>query len=86
MNATVITDDDAREIVSKNLRKILDGLGWSQGDLARRLNIGQKTLVNSRVKVSRWCRGESLPSPADLANISEITGCATDDLLKTSRG
>lgn len=55
-----------------NLRK---KNGWSQEELAERLDI-------SRQSVSKWESGESVPTLEKLIRISEIFEVSTDYLLK----
>ena len=55
-----------------NLRK---KNGWSQEELAERLDI-------SRQSVSKWESGESIPTLEKLIRISEIFEVSTDYLLK----
>ncbi len=82
--SNVITNDDARDVVSGNLRQLLAEAGWTQVELVRRLNNGEAT-VAGKMQVSRWCNGDTLPSPADLCNIADALGCTTDRILRKSR-
>lgn len=55
-----------------NLRK---KEGWSQGDLADKLNISRQT-------VSKWELNESLPDAENIVKISNLFNVTTDYLLK----
>lgn len=81
----MLNDSDAKQLISAKLREKLDECEWTQGDLARALRDDDKSLVSWRMRVSRWCSGETLPSAADLCNISEVLGCEIDDLLPISK-
>jgi transcriptional regulator with XRE-family HTH domain len=77
----VITDTESREIISDNLRRLLEEAGMSQGDLARELQLEDSTLQSWRMRISRWCNGETLPSPADLVNLAEVFEVKIEELL-----
>lgn len=77
----VITDSQSRQIISNNLRQLLHDAGMSQGDLAREMQTDGTSLQSWRMRISRWCNGETLPNPADLVNLSEILDVEIEELL-----
>lgn len=78
-----MTNAEARQIVSANLKRLLSEWGWSQGDFARELFGDSNTA--QRMKVSRWCSGDVLPSIAELYNIAEVANCSIDQLLEKTK-
>ena len=52
--------------------------GWTQADLARRLNI-------TRNGVNSWEQGLSMPSPAFLVELAKLFSVTTDYLLGLER-
>jgi transcriptional regulator with XRE-family HTH domain len=73
--STVITDIEAMEFVSENLRRILD----EQGHNIRWLVL---TLKASPGTIYPIARGEAMPSIATVARISEALGVSIDILLE----
>ena len=59
----------------KELRAWLKSKGWSQGELARRMD-------SDKVQVSRWLNGVKRPSVATLKRIGKVTGLTLDQLAK----
>ena len=51
--------------------------GWSQEDLAEKLNV-------SRQSISKWEGAQSVPGMDKILQLSEIFGVSTDYLLKDS--
>lgn len=49
-------------------------LDWSQGDLARKLGVGQQT-------VSRWEAATAVPRPRTIKSIAEVLGLNARELL-----
>lgn len=56
------------------LAPVLRVLGWSQSDLARRLNLHPST-------VHRWYHRREAPGAWDLVRAASILRCTADDLL-----
>jgi transcriptional regulator with XRE-family HTH domain len=83
--STVVTSEETRQIVSGNLKKILDRLKISQGDLARRLFPGNDVDIKHRVQVSRWVNGKVLPSSADIVNLAEVLDVKVTDILQSPK-
>lgn len=83
--ALVITDAESKTIISENLRQVLAESGMSQGDLAREMQLPGTSLQSWRQRICRWCNGETLPTPADLMNLSELLEIEVADLLSTGR-
>lgn len=80
---TVISNEEARRIVSANLTRRLADRQWTQADLARAMFKSDNAAA--RMRVSRWCGGDVLPTPADLANLAAVLECTMDDLLSKAR-
>ena len=79
--STVITDAQSKAIISDNLRQALADAGMSQGDLAREMQLPGTSLQSWRQRICRWCNGETLPTAADLVNLSELLEIEINDLL-----
>jgi len=79
----VVTEIDTKKNISANLSKLLKANGWSQGELARRI-FGDIT-VSNRMTVSRWVRGESLPSSSDLLNLAEAFDLAVEEIARPAK-
>lgn len=77
----MIDSDDAKEIISENLKRLMHARGWSQADLVREM-FEEVTQAN-RQMVSRWVGGKNPPMPADIVNLATALGCTTDDILGT---
>ena len=58
----------------KNLESLRKQKGWSQDDLADRLNL-------TRQAVSKWETGSSKPDIDNVKNISQLFSVKIDDLL-----
>ena len=61
-------------MLGKNIKSLRTALGWSQVDLARKLNITKQT-------VSNWENDNIQPSIEMLVRLSKIFGVTTDYLL-----
>ena len=66
---------DLRSIVAKNLADCRKAAGFTQLQLAEKLNYSDKA-------VSKWERGESLPDIAVLCELAELYGVALDYLVR----
>ena len=62
-------------ILSEKIMMLRKKSGWSQEDLAERLDI-------SRQSVSKWESGASIPDLERIVNMSQLFGVTTDYLLK----
>lgn len=49
-------------------------LGMSQGELANKLGV-------SRVNISHWENGTTMPRTSKLTTLAEVLQCSVDDLL-----
>jgi len=61
-------------MVSETLRTLREDLGFSQNYIAEQLNISPQS-------ISKWERGESLPSIEYLPQLAKIFHCKIDDLF-----
>lgn len=61
-------------MLGKNIKAFRSALGWSQVDLAKKLNITKQT-------VSNWENDNIQPSIEMLVRLSKIFGVTTDRLL-----
>lgn len=59
---------------SRNLKGILVDKGMTQADLARGSGVSSQS-------ISKYCKGESLPDLATVADISKVLGVSVDHLL-----
>ena len=66
--------EDLRQIVSKNLTNLRKDYGFTQIELAEKLNYSDKA-------ISKWERGESLPDVIVLKALADIFGVTVDYLL-----
>lgn len=67
--------------IKDRIRELRDAKGWSQGDLAERLQpylLGEKW---DRFKVSKVERGERAVKADELRAWANALGCTIDDLL-----
>lgn len=71
----MLTDDRAKEVLSRNIGQRLVELEWTQGRLAD--ESGETDMM-----ISRIIRRENIPSAAVLARIAEALGVSTDFLLR----
>lgn len=70
----MITEDDAKVSISRNVSKILEKQGRSVYWLKNQLGVGQGTIYPI-------VRGEVCPSVAMAARIAEILGVSVDTLI-----
>lgn len=61
-------------MIAEKIKALRTARGWTQADLARRLNI-------SRNGVNSWEQGLSMPSPAILVELAKVFSVSTDYLL-----
>ena len=66
--------EDLKEIFAENLSALRKKKGWTQLELAEKLNYSDKA-------VSKWERGESLPDVVILKRIAELHEVSVDFLL-----
>ena len=61
-------------MIAERIKELRQARGWTQADLARRLNI-------TRNGVNSWEQGLSVPSPASLVELAKVFSVTTDYLL-----
>lgn len=81
----MVTNAEAREYFATNFNAILERNDVSQGDVARAIKCADEDLQTVRNKVSRYARGISEPTSADLTNIAEYLGTTIDALMAKPR-
>ena len=65
-------------MTADRIRALREARGWTQAELARRLN-------NTRNGVNSWEQGLSMPSPACLFDLAKLFSVSTDYLLGVER-
>ena len=70
-----MNDTKLRHQIGKNISAYRKREGWTQADLAEKLNYSDKA-------VSKWERGESVPDVLTLAALAECLNITVNDLLK----
>lgn len=65
-------------MTADRIRALRETRGWTQAELARRLNI-------TRNGVNSWEQGLSMPSPACLVDLAKLFSVSTDYLLGVER-
>ena len=65
-------------MTSERIKTLRETRGWTQAELARRLNI-------TRNGVNSWEQGLSMPSPACLVDLAKLFSVSTDYLLGIER-
>ena len=65
-------------MTAERIKALRDARGWTQAELARRMNI-------TRNGVNSWEQGLSMPSPACLVDLSKVFSVSTDYLLGVER-
>ena len=65
-------------MTSERIKALREARGWTQAELARRLNI-------PRNGVNSWEQGLSMPSPACLVDLAKLFSVSTDYLLGVER-
>jgi transcriptional regulator with XRE-family HTH domain len=66
------------KMTADRIRALREARGWTQAELARRLNI-------TRNGVNSWEQGLSMPSPACLVDLAKLFSVSTDYLLGVER-
>lgn len=66
--------NELKSIVAKNITELRKQSGFTQIELAEKLNYSDKA-------VSKWERGESIPDVAGLKNIADLFGVTVDYLI-----
>lgn len=66
---------EVMELFSKNLKRMMEEDNITQKELADEIGISQQT-------ISKYLRGESIPSLTTVINIAEVLFCSVDELLK----
>lgn len=70
----MVTDIQAKDNVATNVSRLLENLGLSQGELARKTG-------ESKMRISLVVRGVHQPTAGFLARLAEALGVTADDLL-----
>lgn len=65
-------------MIAEKIKELRMARGWTQADLARRLNL-------SRNGVNSWEQGLSTPSPAFIVELAKVFSVSTDYLLGVER-
>lgn len=65
-------------MTSERIKALREARGWTQAELARRMNI-------TRNGVNSWEQGLSMPSPACLVDLAKLFSISTDYLLGVER-
>jgi len=73
--SNVITDEQAKTNISRNVRAELNVRGWKAVDLARATD-------ESEMRISLLVRGKKLPTAAFLARVAEALDTTSDALLR----
>ncbi len=69
-----MNDEKLRRRIGVNISSYRKRSGWTQAELAEKLNYSDKA-------VSKWERGESVPDVLTLATLAECLGITVNDLL-----
>lgn len=65
-------------MTAERIKALREARGWTQAELARRLNI-------TRNGVNSWEQGLSMPSPPCLVDLAKLFSVSTDYLLGVER-
>lgn len=65
-------------VTAERIKELRNARGWTQAELARRLNI-------TRNGVNSWEQGLSMPSPTFLVELARVFSVSTDYLLGIER-
>ena len=65
-------------MTAERIKALREARGWTQAELARRMNI-------TRNGVNSWEQGLSMPSPACLVDLARLFSVSTDYLLGVER-
>lgn len=68
-------EQSLEQIVAANLAQLRRAKGWTQAELAEKINYSDKS-------VSKWERGEGLPDLKVLTQLSELYGVTLDSLVR----
>ena len=68
-------EQNLEQIVAANLAGLRRAKGWTQAELAEKINYSDKS-------VSKWERGEGLPDLKVLTQLSELYGVTLDSLVR----
>ncbi|MFW5983118.1 MAG: ankyrin repeat domain-containing protein [bacterium] len=66
--------ENYKSIIAANIKKLRNKRGWSQGDLAKKLNIQRPT-------ISKWENEQSEPASSQLADLANIFSVSTEVIL-----
>ena len=66
-------DDDWKERLSSNIRRLLVARGWNQSDLARHSGVGTDN-------ISRYLKGKYVPNAKHLGKLADALGVVASDL------
>lgn len=69
-----MNENNLKQIIAKNIAYYRKGAGWTQLELAEKINYSDKS-------VSKWERGEGLPDIVVLTTLAELFGITVNDLL-----
>lgn len=70
----MLTDNEVRDNIAANVRRILHDRGWSQSELARRA--GENPMI-----ISRICRGNHVPHAGIVCRVAEALDVTVDRLV-----
>ena len=70
-----MNENNLKQIIAKNIAYYRKGAGWTQLELAEKINYSDKS-------VSKWERGEGLPDIVVLTTLAELFGVTVNDLLR----
>ena len=70
-----MNDEKRRKQIGANIASYRKREGWTQAELAEKLNYSNKA-------ISKWERGESVPDVLTLADLAQQLGITVDDLIK----
>ena len=70
-----MNESNLKQIVAKNISYYRRQSGWTQLELAEKINYSDKS-------VSKWERGEGLPDIVVLTTLAELFGVTVNDLLR----
>ena len=73
-----MTNEELKSCVGGNIARLRRDAGWTQADLAEKLNYSDKA-------VSKWERAESMPDLLTLVQMAELFGTDVNQLLGTAQ-
>lgn len=74
----MITDDQAKALVSANITRLLAARGWKQRDLAEATGENDMT-------ISRIVRGSNVPGVGLISRIADALNVSVDELLSRKK-